>query len=615
MVEPTQASFYVTLVSNGGKQGEFPLNRPCCFKNRLPQALLLRGPWKVGLASLYLPGAPHPTEPVHVVTSHPVVHPTKPTAPITEHRQSKLYAGSTISKLFTLLGVAQKHADSNVNQEIITNLSKLDIPSAATGVDFMRKVTYWLYRQQFKKLPVGYGFGNPYLEDMPKFNWLERGRRAVLRMDTYRMRIAGGSVKSQPYFGVNLVLAENMGWVVPTDTSGVYEVGPNLLPMTRDAKMSDEKKDPNEADKNALFTFTDMLHAHQGMVYLSCQYDWLFVNMDEAYEYATTHVYHPPQVLNNAFKWIMDIGSTWSADGGLASGDGFRTLEVSPHYWNKKVMSLALTKNNNQYQPIFSWAMNRMTKGQWYRMVVEMYQTDKWLFDHTTVSVSNARAYSTWIADSAVTKHVHEYNGMHMLYYHRLAINFRNLNESYARVFRVQVTATISSVPASYPATLRDAFFVVVYGYPIAEPLPRLDLIEDVYDGHPVLPTSRTTTSTSTTTETTTSPTHSGSSVMQKKTTVMPRTHGSDVMRPLHVYCNLGQSMIVNNQVIDLLRQVEYKNEKTLVEPKHMQLHPLRTEILDIAELAITEWDGRSVTFNEDTPVICTLFFTKDWLV
>lgn len=615
MVEPTQASFYVTLVSNGGKQGEFPSNRPCCFKNRLPQALLLRGPWKVGLASLYLPGAPHPTEPVHVVTSHPVVHPAKPTAPITEHRQSKLYAGSAISKLFSLLGVAQKATDTNVNQEIITNLNKLDIPSAAKGVDFMRKVTYWLYRQQFKKLPVGYGFGNPYLEDMPKFNWLERGRRAVLRIDTYRMRIAGGTVKSQPYFGVNLVLAENMGWVVPTDTSGVYEVGPNLLPVTRDAKMSDEKKDPNEADKNALFTFTEALHAHQGMVYLSCQYDWLFVNMDEAYEYATTHVYLPPKVLNNAFKWIMDIGSAWSADGGLGSGNGFEKLEMSPHYWNKKVMSLALTKNNNQYKPIFSWAMNRMPKGKWYRLVVETYQTDKLLFDHTTVSVNHGNAWATTVAQESVTKHVHEYNGAHLLYYHRTVVDFSDTNVDWATRFKVQVTVTIDSVPTSYPATLRDHFYVVVYGYEVPFPLPPADSIEDVYDGHPIIHTSRTTTTASSTTETTSTPTHSGSSEKRRKTTVTPATHGSDVTRPLHVYCNLGQSTIVNNQVIDLLRQVEYKNEKTLVEPEHMQLHPLRTEILDIAELAITEWDGRSVTFNEDTPVICTLFFTKDWLV
>ena len=614
MVEPTQASFYVTLVSNGGKQGEFPFNQPCCFKNRLPQALLLRGPWKVGLASLYLPGAPHPTEPVHVVTSHPVVHPTKPTAPITEHRQRNLYRGSATTKLFTMLGRAEKAVDGSSKQEIISNLNKLDIPSATTGVEFMRKVTAWLFREQFKKLPVGFRFGTSTYNDMPKFTWKDdRGGMPVLRLDSYGMG-GGGSDKTQPFFGVNLVLAENMGWVVPTDVTGVYDIGPNLVVSTRSHSARNEKEDP-DLDKTSLFTFTKPVHAHQGIVYFSCIYDYDFFKLNEAYEYATTHVYLPPKVLNNAFKWIMDDGATWSADGGIGSGNAFETLEMSPHYWNKKVRALVLTKNNNQYQPIFSWAMNRMTKGQWYRMVVEMYQTDKWLFDHTTVSVSNARAYSTWIADSAVTKHVHEYNGTHMLYYHRLAINFRNLNESYARVFRVQVTATITSVPASYPATLEGGFFVVVYGYPIAEPLPRLDSIEDVYGGHPVLPTSRATTSTSTTTETTTSPTHSGSSVMQKKTTVMPVTHGSDVTRPLHVYCNLGQSMIVNNQTIDLLRQVEYKNEKALVEPEHMQLHPLRTEILDIAEVAITEWDGRSVTFNEDTPVICTLFFTKDWLV
>lgn len=615
MVEPTQASFYVTLVSNGGKRGEFPFNRPCCFKNRLPQALLLRGPWKVGLASLYLPGAPHPTDPVHVVTSHPVVHPTKPTAPITEHRQSNLYRGSTTTKLFSLLGRAQSFADSSVNQEIITNLNKLDILPATTGVEFMQKVSYWLLREQFKKLPVGYGFGTPLFRDMPSLNWLERGRRAVLRLDTYGMS-GHRLVKTQPYFGINLVLAENMGWVVPTDTSGVYDMGPNLVPMTRNAKVNDEKTDPNRGDKNALFTFTKGVHAYQGMVYLSCEYDWLFVNLDEAYEYATTHVYHPPIVLKNAFKWIMDDAATWSADGGIASsGVGLENLEMSPHYWKKKVTSLALTKSNHQYQPVFSWAMNRMTKGTWYRLVVELYQTDKGLFDHTTVSVTNAHVYATWVADVAVTKHVHEYNGAHMLYYHRVSINFKNMDLSYVNRYRVQVTATISSVPASYPATLMDHFYVVVYGYSVAEPLPPMDLIEDVYDGHPVLSTSRTTTSTSTTTETTTAPTHAGSSEKQKKTTVTPAAHGSDVTRPLHVYCNLGQSMIVNNQVIDLLRQVEYKNEKVLVEPKYMQLHPLRTEIVDIAELAITEWDGRSVTFNEDTPVIATLFFTKDWLV
>lgn len=30
------------------------------------------------------------------------------------------------------------------------------------------------------------------------------------------------------------------------------------------------------------------------------------MNLDEAYAKATTHVYVPPKVLNNAFRWIMD---------------------------------------------------------------------------------------------------------------------------------------------------------------------------------------------------------------------------------------------------------------------------------------------------------------------
>ena len=53
---PYETSFYVTLVSNGGVKGEYPNNTAASFKNRLPQPLLLKGKWNVGLASIYLPG-------------------------------------------------------------------------------------------------------------------------------------------------------------------------------------------------------------------------------------------------------------------------------------------------------------------------------------------------------------------------------------------------------------------------------------------------------------------------------------------------------------------------------------------------------------------------------
>ena len=58
MTQPTETSFYVTLTSS--KSAELPNNSPTHFKYRLPQALCLTGKWKVGLASLYLPGAQTP---------------------------------------------------------------------------------------------------------------------------------------------------------------------------------------------------------------------------------------------------------------------------------------------------------------------------------------------------------------------------------------------------------------------------------------------------------------------------------------------------------------------------------------------------------------------------
>ena len=66
MFQPTESSFCVTLASS--KTSELQNNSPNQFPHLLPQALWLNGKWKVGLASLYLPGAPNPI--LHVVTFH-----------------------------------------------------------------------------------------------------------------------------------------------------------------------------------------------------------------------------------------------------------------------------------------------------------------------------------------------------------------------------------------------------------------------------------------------------------------------------------------------------------------------------------------------------------------
>ena len=116
------------------------------------------------------------------------------------------------------------------------------------------------------------------------------------------------------------------------------------------------------------------VHVNGGMMYLSMAMDWQFVNLDEAYARATTHVYRPPQVLNNTFRWIMDDESVWIKDGGISSL-GFVNLEGSPHYWKKKTVGMTLTKSGNKYEPKFGWVIGttKLSKGPTYKIIVEIY--------------------------------------------------------------------------------------------------------------------------------------------------------------------------------------------------------------------------------------------------
>ena len=88
--------------------------------------------------------------------SHPVTHPT---APLTEHRQSNLYKGSTTQRLVRMYSRALKGTDRTKTQEIITNMDDADMPAASTGVAFMKKVFFWLRQDVMKKLWRGYEEG------------------------------------------------------------------------------------------------------------------------------------------------------------------------------------------------------------------------------------------------------------------------------------------------------------------------------------------------------------------------------------------------------------------------------------------------------------------------
>ena len=121
MTQPSESSFYVTLTSS--KTQEFPDNSPSHFHYHLPQTLWLPGKWKVGLASLFLPGAANPIP--HVVTSHTSPSLTlrheaeqRPTKPFSYQSLLHLYKGRNTDILF------QQYAKEFRNNQSKESLSK-----------------------------------------------------------------------------------------------------------------------------------------------------------------------------------------------------------------------------------------------------------------------------------------------------------------------------------------------------------------------------------------------------------------------------------------------------------------------------------------------------------
>ena len=120
--------------------------------------------------------------------------------------------------------------------------------------------------------------------------------------------------------------------------------------------------------------------------------------------------------------------------------------------------------------------------------------------------------------------------------------------------------------------------------------------VPDVYDDHSIIYSSHTTTDITT------------ESTGIKTASKTPRDHGKDKTRPLFMYCNLTKGRHGNNA---LMKAFAYNNEKTLIECNPLQFYSLRGQLLDIVEVTLTEWNRSKVQFNEDNPVVVTLFFKK----
>ena len=83
----------------------------------------------------------------------------------------------------------------------------------------------------------------------------------------------------------------------------------------------------------------------------------------------------------------------------------------------------------------------------------------------------------------------------------------------------------------------------------------------------------------------------------------------------LHVYLDIGGSSIVGGQITDLLREVQYKQQRrgtVYFESLHIQYPPLCNAFVDQIESQIVETNGHLVWFAGLTPTILTLHFKWD---
>ena len=86
--------------------------------------------------------------------------------------------------------------------------------------------------------------------------------------------------------------------------------------------------------------------------------------------------------------------------------------------------------------------------------------------------------------------------------------------------------------------------------------------------------------------------------------------------RPIQIYSDVGRSMMVGNQVTDLLREVEYSPptkdaDQIYFEPKIVYYHDVRNVNIEIATIQISETDGKLVKFKAGQESIVTLHFKK----
>ena len=276
----------------------------------------------------------------------------------------------------------------------------------------------------------------------------------------------------------------------------------------------------------------------------------------------------------------------WKTVLGLDLDDSFVDLPVSPHYWKPTTLSVSLLEGVKIVGGVVEIDMSSLTQNKTYTLALEWYQKDAWLFNRSNFSAEGTGLEVNYLT---IQKHTHEQNKTHLIYHHTLTIQFTKSGSGDATLnIKFEIGFPLL---AKYPDELKDNTFLVLYGVE-----GHVEQVPDVHDDHPIIRSSHTTTETITT------------STGNKKASTLPKNHGQVNIRPLFLSCNLTKSVYGNNTI---MKTVAYNNEKTLIECNPLQFYSLRSHLVDILEVTLTEWNKSIPDFNQDSPVIVTLFFKR----
>ena len=439
-----------------------------------------------------------------------------------------------------------------------------------------------------KQLPTGYAYEDAD-DDRWRLDMSAQDNNTTWLLRSYK--IDSTKRKTYPYFAMNLILAQQMGWVKET-ASNVYAVGPNLLMELPDGIVG-VKPDPATCN-NTKVTFTQPIHVKDGLVYLSSVFNWRFVNLNEVFEKAIHRPYETPKTALNVFKPWMSNLKLWTVISGMDLDDDFVDLPVSPHYWKPRTLGVTLEEgvrivdgvSKGLYDGELDIDMSSLTKNKTYTVALEWYQKDAWLFNRSNFTVKGT---GLTVDHVRIQPHTHEQDKTHLIYYHTLTIQFTKTSSSTATL---EIYFDIGfPLPAKYPDELNNNTFLVLYGVD-----GHVDEVPDVYDDHPVIQTSHTTTETTTT------------STGKKKASTVPKTHGTDLVHPLFLSCNVTKHLSGNDTI---LKTLPYENRDTLVDCNPIQFYALNSSYVDILTVSISQWNNRMPSFHLDRPVIVTLLFKK----